>query len=266
MTNMSHEQDQSSHDATSATTGARLRSGPDDALATMSPYHAGVLENGPIHGVLSYGDLLSQGNEEDEWQDSPLTCSGLLMMRYQASSAPWGTEHLALDGLPNEMLLHILSYLDVSDLLATSRTSHHLRTLSLAPILHHYRLRRTRFILPPLLSSPGRPSLADLIRRSIFLTHTTVVSRQLGRSLASIRLAHRLAARPPASALIERSVLPAECAPGAGYVAPAIVAKKRAVEKERVKDGLRRWVAVVWKGEVRQRSEGVKQLLEGSGD
>ncbi|KAK3349801.1 hypothetical protein B0T25DRAFT_249569 [Lasiosphaeria hispida] len=169
--------------------------------------------------------------------------------------------------LPNEVLLQILSNLEVCDLLATSRTSHHL--------------------LPAQLSSPWRPSLADLMRRHIFLTKTTVVSRQLARSLVAIRLARRLAARPSPQALVERCVLPAECVPysyrggysgaaagegggegpaGAGVgsipVAPALVAKRRAIERERVKDGLRRWVGSVWRGEVRSREEGMRRWEE----
>ncbi|KAK0629312.1 hypothetical protein B0T17DRAFT_491304 [Bombardia bombarda] len=172
-----------------------------------------------------------------------------------------------LSDLPNEVLLQILGYLDVSDLLSTSRTSHQFRRLSLAPILQRLRLRQTRAILPPMLTSPSRPSLADLIRRSIFLTNTTVVSRKLARNLVSIRLARRLAARPSAEALVERCVLPPECVPGkgmdgGGMVAPALVARKRAVERERVKDGLRRWVDSVWRGEVRTREEGVRKWEE----
>ena len=104
--------------------------------------------------------------------------------------------------------------------------------------------------------------MADLIARRIFLTQTTVMSRKLGRSLASINLSRRLAARPSAELLVERCVLPPECAPGIGNVAPAIVARKRAIEKERVKDSMRRWVGAVWKGEVRQRSEGVRRWEE----
>ncbi|KAL2133843.1 hypothetical protein VTI74DRAFT_1566 [Chaetomium olivicolor] len=175
-----------------------------------------------------------------------------------------------LEDLPNEVLLQILSYLDVCDLLATSRTSHHLRTLSLTPYLHATRLRLTRTsILPPLLTSPSRPTLADLIRRSIFLTRTTFASRRLARNLASIRLARQLASRPSPETLVERCVLPPECLPpkasnggGGGVVAPALVARKRAVERERVKDGLRRWVGSVWRGEVRLRGEGVREWEE----
>ncbi|EFZ02317.2 F-box-like domain protein [Metarhizium robertsii] len=176
------------------------------------------------------------------------------------SSAP-------LERLPNEVLLHILGFLDVSDLLATSRTSHLLRSLSLTPILHHYRLRRTRQVLPPLLSSPTRPTVAELISRSIFLTHTSVVSRRLAWSLVSIRLSRRLAARPSAEALVQRCVLPKECVPGMSSVliAPALVAKRKAVEKEKVKDELRRWIAAKWKGEVREREEELRRWHESRG-
>lgn len=129
-----------------------------------------------------------------------------------------------------------------------------------------------------MLSSPSRPSLADLARRSIVLTRTAFASRRLARSLASIRLARRLAARPSAESLVERAVLPPECLPAAAArkggakgggggggsgsvvaVAPALVARKRAVERERVKDGLRSWVGSVWKCQVEVRREGVER-------
>ncbi|KAM0815970.1 hypothetical protein AB5N19_01771 [Seiridium cardinale] len=159
-----------------------------------------------------------------------------------------------LDRLPNEILMHIFCHLEVCDLLATSRINHHLRSLSLQPILHHYRLRHVRLSLPILLKSPSRPSLADLIARHIFLTHTTQISRRLARSLVAIRLSRRLPLRPSAETLVQRGVLPGECVEGS--VAPGLVAKKRAVERERLKDGLRRWVGSQWKGEVRERGEG----------
>ncbi|KAK4168433.1 hypothetical protein QBC43DRAFT_117750 [Cladorrhinum sp. PSN259] len=165
--------------------------------------------------------------------------------------------------LPNEVLLHMLSFLDVCDLLSTSRTSHHLRLLSLTPHLHLLRLRYARSILPPLLSSPSRPSLPDLISRHIFLTQTSFISRRLSRNLVSIRLSRQLAARPSPQVLVERCVLPAECVPGkTGNVAPGIVARKRAVERERVKDELRRFVGSVWTMGVREREEGVRKWEE----
>ena len=40
------------------------------------------------------------------------------------------------------------------------------------------------------------------------------------------------------------------------------MARRRAVERERVKDGLRRFVGSVWRGEVRSREEGMRQWEE----
>ncbi|RDA86913.1 hypothetical protein CP532_1886 [Ophiocordyceps camponoti-leonardi (nom. inval.)] len=180
-----------------------------------------------------------------------------------------GRDHRSpsLQRMPNEILLNILGFLDVNDLLSTSRTSHLFRSLSLSPVLHLYRIRRSRLLLPPLLANPGRPSLADLMARSIFLTHTSIVSRRLARSLVSIRLSRRLAARPSAEALVERAVLPKECVPGLSpvLVSPAIVARRKAIEKERLKDGLRRWIASKWTGEVREREEDVRRSEESRG-
>ncbi|OTA98654.1 hypothetical protein M426DRAFT_69383, partial [Hypoxylon sp. CI-4A] len=141
--------------------------------------------------------------------------------------------------------------------------NHHFRTLCLHPILHTLRLRRARLTLPPLLTSPSRPTLAELIARHIFLTHTTQISRRLARNLVAIRLSRRLPLRPSAESLVQRGVLPPEVVEGS--VAPGLVAKKRAVEKEKLKDGLRRWVGAVWRGEVRERSEGVKEREERAG-
>ncbi|ROV96020.1 hypothetical protein VMCG_07964 [Cytospora schulzeri] len=146
-----------------------------------------------------------------------------------------------------------------------SGTCHQFRSLAVAPILHRLRLRHVRTILPPLLTSPSRPSLLDLIHRSIFLTHTTVVSRQLARSLNAIRLSRRLAARPPPEALVQRSVLPPECVPGHERVAPSLVAKKRAVEREQVRDGLRRWVGSVFERRWKEKVEGRRRWEESRG-
>ncbi|PMB71494.1 hypothetical protein BM221_001584 [Beauveria bassiana] len=42
------------------------------------------------------------------------------------------------------------------------------------------------------------------------------------------------------------------------HVVPGLVAKRKAIEKERVKDGLRRWIAAKWRGEVQEREEMVR--------
>lgn len=48
-------------------------------------------------------------------------------------------------------------------------------------------------------------------------------------------------------------------------IAPALVAKRKAVEKEKVKDELRRWIAAKWKGEVREREEELRRWHESRG-
>lgn len=148
--------------------------------------------------------------------------------------------------------------------MTSAQTSHQFRSLALAPILHRLRLRHARNVLPPLLTSPSRPTLTDLIQRSIFLTNTTVVSRRLARSLTAIRLSRRLAARPEPEALVARSVLPPECVPF-GSVAPGLVAKRRAVEREQVRDGMRRWVGGVWERRWREKAEDRRRWEERSG-
>ncbi|KHN95889.1 F-box domain, cyclin-like protein [Metarhizium album ARSEF 1941] len=223
--------------------------------ASLQHFPASLLSEGVWLGDSAPVDSCSVANEIDGGVDNDDQNDGSKANIPDGTSIATMTSRTSagLERLPNEVLLHVLGFLDVSDLLATSRlqSNHLLRSLSLAPILHHYRLQRTRQILPPLLSSPTRPTIADLISRSIFLTHTSIVSRRLAWSLVSIRLSRRLAARPSAEALVQRCVLPKECVPGMSsvHIAPALVAKRKAIEKEKVKDGLRRWIAAKWRGE-----------------
>ncbi|RYP15580.1 hypothetical protein DL765_005618 [Monosporascus sp. GIB2] len=236
--------------------------------------------------------LSPQNSRSLDEEQAPLACQAVQPMVVSTTQTNsmlslWSRGVSSLDGMPNELLTHILSFLDVSDLLATSRTNHHLRALSLLPILHARRLRQARLALPPLLMSPSRPTLPELVARRIVQTHTAQVSRRLARSLAAIRLARRLPQRPSAESLVQRGVLPPECCPSVnsldgdhgggggggggvcygygGPVSPALVARRRAVERERLKDGLRRWVGAVWKGEVRVRGEGVRRYEESAG-
>ncbi|KAL7931516.1 hypothetical protein V8C35DRAFT_111652 [Trichoderma chlorosporum] len=169
-----------------------------------------------------------------------------------------------LETLPSEVLAHIASYLDVDDLLRASRTCHRLRAISLDPLLHHYRLRNARLLLTSFLDSPCRPSLRDLMSRSIFLTQNTIISRRLARSLISIHLARRLASRLSARDLVQRCVLPQECVPGMFpvHVAPGLVAKRKSIEKERIKDDLRRWISVKWRRQVNERAEDARKSDE----
>lgn len=74
--------------------------------------------------------------------------------------------------------------------------------------------------------------------------------------------------RPPPEALVARAVLPPECVPGREsgvVVAPALVARRREVERERVKDGLRRWVGSVWERRWREMAEDRRRWEESRG-
>ncbi|KAL2059775.1 hypothetical protein VTL71DRAFT_10159 [Oculimacula yallundae] len=151
-----------------------------------------------------------------------------------------------LSVLPSELQLHILSYLDIPDLLTLTRTSHSLRILSLDPLLHIARLQRASSNLLHYL--PLRPSLAELMAHRIYITRTTLAARNLGRNLIRIKLNRQLLKRPSAEELVQAGVLPRECwcwsANGGGGrgIAPGLVDVKRRVERERVKDRLRGWV------------------------
>lgn len=162
-----------------------------------------------------------------------------------------------LPNLPSELLLHILTYLDVPDLLSLSRTSHYIRHLSLDPLLHSARLHRASFTLERYI--PFRPSLAELMAHRIYITRTTLAARNLGRNLIMIKLNRQLLKRPSADQLVELGVLPRECfKKGGGFLAPALVETKRKVERERVKDVLRGWVGE-WKVRAGLMGDGVEE-------
>jgi len=83
--------------------------------------------------------------------------------------------------------------------------------------------------------------------------------------------------RPSAEELVARAVLPEECVPSWWFrggqlpkrngpaVAPSLVEKKRAVERERVKDQLRGWLEKVWMVEVKKKEEMARAWLERKG-
>ncbi|KAI9818850.1 MAG: hypothetical protein M1827_007671 [Pycnora praestabilis] len=124
-------------------------------------------------------------------------------------------------GLCDELLLHIFAFLDVPELLSASRQR-------------------------PSLSSIAPPT------STIYLSSTYLAGRRLSRSLISIRLNRSLSHRPSASSLISVNILPEECCRHdretgevlwGGGLAPSIIEVKRKVEREKVKDGLRAWLA-----------------------
>jgi len=158
---------------------------------------------------------------------------------------------LTLLALCDELLLHIFAFLDVPELLNTSRVCHRLRHISLDPILHAHRLQYASSFLSHSLAH--RPPLASLLPPSstIYLSSTHLAARNLSRSLISIKLNRSLSRRPSASSLVSSNILPEECCrhdPETGEVvwggvAPSIIEVKRKIEREKLKDGLRSWIA-----------------------
>jgi len=148
----------------------------------------------------------------------------------------------SLSLFPDELVLHILSFLDVPELLNASRINHHTRQLCLDPVLHTARLYRASLTIERYI--PIRPSLAELIQDRIYVTRTTLAARNLGRNLIKIKLNRSLLHRPSAESLVNKGVLPSECVYSAKgrWLAPSLVETKRRVEKEKVKDILRGWI------------------------
>jgi hypothetical protein len=110
--------------------------------------------------------------------------------------------------LPSELILHILSFLDVPELLSTSRVpssffpsssvhtgsdcccfpffqaTRQLRHLCLDPILHTARLVRASWALSR--SIPCRPPLSELVQHRIYVSKTSFAARRLGRNLIKV--------------------------------------------------------------------------------
>lgn len=174
-------------------------------------------------------------------------------------------------GLPDELLLRVLYFLDIPELLSTSRVgshrvrmgqdsgavadegkvSRHLRILSFDPLLHRVRLRYSQARVNYLLRR--RPPLYSLQppNSTIYLNRTHVAARRLHWSMVCIRLNRSLSRRPKLSTLISANILPKECCKydrrsgeivwGQG-VAGALVERKRRVEREHLREGLRVWL------------------------
>lgn len=141
----------------------------------------------------------------------------------------------SLSTIPSEILLTILQNLDIPDLHALTRTSQRLRATATDPLLHRQRRQAARAALSQLL--PARPSAPP---QPPFLTPQQATQRALSKSLTKISLKRKLSARPSLPALIERGVIPR----GVFSVAPALVGRAQELEKERVKDRLRRGLPV----------------------
>jgi hypothetical protein len=140
--------------------------------------------------------------------------------------------------LPSEVLLTILSFLEVPDLLQASRTCHTIRDLACDPLLHLERLHDASLTLAILLSRrPSRSSLSPP-NSWIWLSKTNVLSRQISKSLIRIRLSHNLEHRPSPNDLVLRAILPSACTTYSSYVSPVLIQSQQAVQRSRLKDGL----------------------------
>lgn len=86
---------------------------------------------------------------------------------------------------------------------------------------------------------------------AIYLTRTHIAAKRLHWSLVCIRLQRSLSRRPPLKTLISTGKIPRECCRydrhsgeivwGTG-LAGALVERKRKVEREQIKEGLRVWL------------------------
>ncbi len=145
---------------------------------------------------------------------------------------------LSFEFLPSEVLLHVLSFLEVSDLLQLSRTNHGLRDIACDPLLHLERLHHASYTLSVLLSR--RPSKSSISPPNswIWLSKTNVLSRQISKSLIRIRLSHNLEHRPSPFDLVQRSILPSACTSYSSHVSPVLIQSQQAVQRSRLKNGL----------------------------
>lgn len=145
-----------------------------------------------------------------------------------------------LEQLPDEVILHVMSFLQVDDLLRLSRTCHKVRGLACDPVLHLERLHDASYTVETALAR--RPTRAAISPPNawIWLSKTNVLSRQISKSLTKIRLSHNLERRPDVQDLVARAILPATCTTYSSSVSPALIQSQRAIQKQRLKDGLGR--------------------------
>ncbi|CCU75406.1 hypothetical protein BGHDH14_bgh04914 [Blumeria hordei DH14] len=168
----------------------------------------------------------------------------MTMNTSSVTSAKHWIQEISLESLPSEILLQILSYLDIPDLLSISRTMHLLRSLTHDPLLHSHRLQRASLNLSRAI--PTRPPLTELMARRVYITRNTRAALSLGRKFIMIKLNRQLGRRPNIQRLVELGVMPEEFlepwTSGDNKMQGRILMKKIR-EKERVKCFLREWIA-----------------------
>lgn len=84
-------------------------------------------ERREVHAaILRDGVRTAAGQSANTWTGLPPSkpdASYIRSPRRETRRSTWGWDSLELDGLPNEILMHILTFLDTNDLLNTSRVS-----------------------------------------------------------------------------------------------------------------------------------------------
>lgn len=126
--------------------------------------------------------------------------------------------------------------------------------------MHKLRLRAYSARVQRLI--PARP---HALSPPIYLTKTQWAARSLQWSMLRIRLSRSLSRRPPLSKLVSSNILPSECCRtdrdsgervwGSG-LAGALVERKRRLEKEHLKAGLRGWLERKSRSVAARRDEG----------
>lgn len=142
--------------------------------------------------------------------------------------------------LPPEVLLCILTFVEVPDLLSLARTCHSLRRVACDPLLHTRRLHHSSYLLSLALAHRPAKSVISPPNAWIWLGKTHVLSRSISWSLARIRLGHHLEHRPSAHELVAKAILPASCTDYSSVISPVLIQSRKAVEMHRLKDGLGR--------------------------
>lgn len=114
-----------------------------------------------------------------------------------------------------------------------------------------------------------RPQATDLVQRGVLPSTYSVMSPRLMATSLDVQrrkvrdtVGRKLEKRPSVKSLVERHILPEECS-RPGTVSPVLVEARRRIMRERLKDGLRRWVEGRAVAAQRERSDSQSSAVEG---
>ncbi|CAC9892372.1 unnamed protein product [Aureobasidium pullulans] len=134
-----------------------------------------------------------------------------------------------------------------SDQPLVNHVSHRLRAISLDRVLHLQLLHNSSVHLSVFL--PQRPLLRSLQppASAIYLTRTHVAARRLHFHLLSATLNRSLSQRPSVSSLVNARIIPRDCCrrdhvSGLIVTQSGLFERKRKLELEKFKEGLRVWL------------------------